>query len=251
VGFISDLFDPEARRKNRIASLTKKMTQKFGQTEDRMGAAVALSREGEDGIRALLKRFTNTCDNHTHDQTEKQDVSDMLVEFGPQAIPPIRDFLAREKEVTWAMKTLARLVDRKEWLDIVLGTIEGKDSENTDSEKINQILLELHETKDPRAVATAARYLEDLNDTVRFTAIETLASIEDEAAHAPLLTALTKPEEESQRVRHRIIELFVERGWEVKGFRKAVEDRLPEGFYLDRSGRIKQLEAGATRPPEA
>lgn len=248
--FIAGLTDPEARKRNRIASLRKKLQGKFGQTEDRRGAANVLAGMGTDeALRAMLARFTVTADNHTHDQDEKQLVSDLLLEAGPAAIKPIEDYLAREKEVSWVLSSLRRLVGAEKWVDAVLALLGDKTSEDTDAEKLEQILRELHEQKDPRVPAAVARFLTDLDDTVRFAAIETLSSIDTEEAREPLLAALTKPEEESQRVRQRIIEVFRDRGWEVKGFRKAVEDRLPAGWYLDRAGKIKQLEAGATRPP--
>ena len=261
MGFIGDLFDAEARKRNRIASLSKKLQQKFGQTEDRMTAARALAEVGgAEAWRGLLKRFTISVDNRLHDQDEKKDVSEMLVEGGAPVIPLIQEFLGKETELTWALRTLSELVGREQWATIVLETLEGHDSENTDPEKLSQILLALHENPDPRVAPAVTRLLADLDDTIRFAAIETLASLpnlaekqgerQGEDARAALLSALTKPEEESQRVIHRILEVFRDKGWEVKGFRKSVEERLPEGWYLDRSGRIKQLERGAARPPD-
>ena len=197
-------------------------------------------------MRGLLKRFSVTCDNHTHDQDEKQHVADLIVEEGAPMVPIIREYLEREKEVSWVLRTLRRIVDEQAWIDTVLGLLGTRTSEDTDSEKLEQILRELHDQKDPRISSAVARFLEDIDDTVRFAAIETLSTIDSEDARDPLLTALTKPDEESQRVRQRIVEVFKDRGWEVKGFRKAVEDRLPEGFYLDRSGRIKKVGEGPT-----
>lgn len=249
MGFISDLFDSEARKRNRIISLGKKMQQKFGQTEDRLGAAVELKKIGtDDAIRGLLKRFTSTCDNKLHDQDEKEEVSNMLVEMGPKTLPLIREYLRRESEITWVIRTLKRIVSKEEWTKEVLDLLGDRTSEDTDAEKICQILTVLHDEKDPRVASAVARCLSDLDDTVRFAAIETLATIDDDAAREPLLAALAAPAEESQRVTHRIAELFADRGWEVKGHRKAVEERLPEGFYLDRAGHIKTLKDGA---PEA
>ncbi len=248
MGFISDLFDAEARKRNRITSLGKKMQQKFGQTEDRLGAAVELKKIGtDDAIRGLLKRFTSTCDNKLHDQDEKEEVSNMLLELGPKTLPMIREYLKRETEITWVIRTLKRIVPHAEWTKEVLDLLGDRTSEDTDAEKICQILTVLHDEKDARVAAAVARCLADLDDTVRFAAIETLATIDDDAAREPLLAALAAPAEESQRVTHRIAELFADRDWEVKGHRKAVEERLPEDFYLDRSGHIKRLKDG---PPQ-
>ena len=250
MGFLNDLFDKEARRKKRIENLTKKAGQKFGQAEDRVAALHALRDEdGEDAIRGLVKRFAATTDNKLHDQDEKKLVSDMLVDIGPEAIPIIREFLRKETEVTWALKTLRRMVPQNEWIGHVLEMLGETTSEDTDPEKICQIASVLHEQKDARVAPAIARLLSDLDDTVRFAAIETLATLGDEAARAPLLEALARPDEESNRVIHRIVEVFRESGWEVKGHRKAVEERLPEHYYLDRSGRIKRFEGKAGEAP--
>lgn len=254
MGFLGELFDAETRRKKKIERLTKKLQQKFGQTEDRVGAAVELKRiGGEDALRGLLKRFASTCDNKLHDQDEKALVSDMLVEVGPEVVPRIREYLARESEVTWAIRTLKRLQSPDEWVATVLAVIDGKTSEEEDPEKICQVLTVLHEETDPRIAPAVARCLSDLDDTVRFAAVETLATLpESEEVRTAMLEAMVRPEEDSNRIIHRIVEVFRDRGWEVKGHRKAVEERLPEDFYLDRQGRIKQLHAGASPDaPEA
>ena len=250
MGFLSDLFDKDVRRKKRIESLSKKARQKFGQTEDRLGAVNALRDMGtEDAYRALLKRFSATTDNKLHDQDEKKYVSDLLVEIGPEIIPLLTEFVSRETEVTWAFRTLRRIEGQERWIGHVLDALGSSTSEDTDPEKIEQLLNVLHDQKDPRVAPAISRYLTDLDDTVRFAAVEALATLGDEIARLPLLEALTKADEESARVVHRIIEVFREQGWEVKGFRKTVEERLPEDYYLDRSGRVKKLEKGQSAPP--
>ncbi len=253
MGFISDLFSADARKRNKIASLTKKVQQKYGQTDDRRAAMEALRKIGDaEAIAGLLKRFSKSVDNKLHDQDEKSECSDILVEFGAdKVLAPLKEYLERETEVTWALRTAKRLLPKDQWVALVLETLGDSTSEDTDPEKLCQILTVVHDVDDPRVPPAISRCLMDLDDTVRFASIEALASMPNsEAAREELLHALTRPEEDSQRVRHRIVEVFKERGWEVKGFRKAVEERLPEGYYLDRSGRVKQLEAGAVRPPE-
>lgn len=254
MGFIGDLFDKDARRRNRIASLTKKACQKFGQSEDRLGAVNGLNEIHDDeAVRGLIKRFSVSCDNKLHDQDEKKYVSDLLAERGPEVVPFLKEYVAKATEVTWAFRTLRRIEMQEAWIGHVLETLGDSTSEDTEPEKLEQLLNLLHDQKDPRVAPAVARLLKDLDDTVRFAAIEALATLGDEVARQPLLDALVSPGEESQRVVHRIIDVFVEQGWEVKGHRKVVEERLPEdgGFYLDRSGRIKRLAAGQPQPDDA
>lgn len=253
MGFIGDLFDKEARRRNRIASLTKKAAQKFGQSEDRLGAINGLNKIGdEDAIRGMLKRFSVSCDNKMHDQDEKKYVSDLLVDMGPEVVPLLKEYVAKATEVTWAFRTLRRIEMQEAWIGHVLEAIGVTTSEDTEPEKLEQLLNLLHDQKDPRVAPAISRLLMDLDDTVRFAAIEALATLGDEVARQPLLDALVRQDEESQRVLHRIVDVFLQHGWEVKGHRKAVEERLPEDFYLDRSGHIKKLAAGqGARPDDA
>lgn len=251
MGFLKDLFDKDARRANRIDSLAKKASRKFGQSDDRRAAIDALDQiGGDDALRAMMKRFAATVDNKLHDQDEKKYVSDILVEKGPLVVPLLKAFVAKETEVTWAFRTLKRIETRADFVGHVLDAFGTSTSEDTDPEKLEQLLGLLHDEKDPRVAPVVVRYLQDLDDTVRFAAIETLATLGDEIARQPLLDALTRAEEDSQRVIHRIIDVFREVGWEVKGYRKAVEERLPEDYYLDRSGRIKRLERGQAAPAD-
>ena len=251
MGFLKDLLDKDARRAKKIDGLAKKASRKFGQSEDRRAAVDALyDIGGDDALRAIIKRFSATVDNKLHDQDEKKYVSDLLVEKGPAVVPLLKEFVAKETEVTWAFRTLKRIEMRADWLGHVLDAFGNSTSEDTDPEKLTQLLGLLHDEKDPRVVPVVVRYLQDLDDTVRFAAIETLATLGDELARQPLLDALTRADEDSQRVIHRIIDVFRDQGWEVKGFRKAVEERLPEDYYLDRSGRIKRLEKGQSAPAD-
>ena len=81
-----------------------------------------------------------------------------------------------------------------------------------------------------------------IDDEVRFATVEALDEVGEMDAREPLLAALTNDEEDSVRVKHRILEALQKNGWEVKGFRKAVEELLPDGWFLDRAGKIKILD---------
>lgn len=251
MGFLKDLLDKDVRRAKKIEGLTKKALRKFGQSDDRRAAIDALDElGGDDALRAMMKRFSGSVDNKLHDQDEKKYVSDLLAEKGPQVVPLLKQFVAKETEVTWAFRTLKRIEMHADWIGHVLDAFGNSTSEDTDPEKLIQLLHLLQEEKDPRVAPVVMRYLQDLDDTVRFAAIEMLATLGDEVARQPLLDALTRSDEDSQRVVHRIIDVFREMGWEVKGHRKAVEERLPEDYYLDRSGRIKRLEKGQSAPAD-
>jgi HEAT repeat protein len=73
---------------------------------------------------------------------------------------------------------------------------------------------------------------------VRLQALDVLTRKADEAAREPMLELLTD-EESPLRLRASVADALQRLGWSVKGFRKRVEDNLPEGLGVDRSGKIK------------
>jgi HEAT repeat protein len=85
-------------------------------------------------------------------------------------------------------------------------------------------------------------YLEDMDEGVRYAALETLLRQADEAAaRAPLLGQFVK--EDSLRLRLRIADGFAELGWPIADRRAEVEKVLPDVFQIEAKGadvRIKR-----------
>jgi HEAT repeat protein len=69
-------------------------------------------------------------------------------------------------------------------------------------------------------------YLADFDENVRFAAIEAVAHQPDDSARLPLLDALTRPEEESRRLRTRIAEVLAQTGWTVTEKKEPVQKLL-------------------------
>ena len=103
-----------------------------------------------------------------------------------------------------------------------------------DPTKKIQLLTHLAGIPEKRVPPLVAPYLADMDEGVRYAAVETLVREKDEASAAPaLLDLFTKPEEESLRIRLRIAEGFAELGWIVPADRReAVLKFLPEAFKL-------------------
>jgi hypothetical protein len=107
------------------------------------------------------------------------------------------------------------------------------------------LLSHLGTLKHARVAALAVPYLKDMDEGVRYTAVETLLRQKDEGvARQPLLELFASDEEESLRIRLRIAEGFADQGWLVQGFRPGVEKKLPEAYSLDREGHIKKKQQG-------
>ncbi|MBW2255924.1 MAG: hypothetical protein JRI25_15180 [Deltaproteobacteria bacterium] len=102
--------------------------------------------------------------------------------------------------------------------------------------KKKKLLVWLAEVRHEGAIASAAPFLEDFDEGVRYAAAEVIITQDDEAGRVPLLRALANPEEESNRVKVRVTEVFASRRWPVEDV-EGVAEQLPEGYAV-RDGRI-------------
>jgi len=101
-----------------------------------------------------------------------------------------------------------------------------------------QLLRHLSQQKDPRAPSLVAPYLADMDEGVRFAAVESLLRLKnEEVAREALLQVFVSDTEESLRLRIRIAEGSPNSaGWCMVPGRRG--KKLPEGFQLDREGHI-------------
>ena len=88
-------------------------------------------------------------------------------------------------------------------------------------------------------VKALLRFLEDVDETVRFQTVGALAKHGNEIAREPMLKALC--EDESIRVKNEIVEAFSRLEWSTSGFKKKIDGLLPSGFKQDKSGKIVKL----------
>lgn len=239
---LKDLLTSEGRARFRLDRRMQKATNKWMQSMDRMKALEALKADGsEEAIFGLLKRFAIVSDKSIEDEQEKDWVFEVLIEFGDRTLPPLRRFLATAPSIAWPLRVAETLLDREglwELLRDILGTMEPG-YERDPTRKV-QLLGFLGEWRDKRVPPHVWPYLDDMDESVRFAAVEALLKQRDETAREPLLTRLVNPLEESRRITVRILDGFAEIGWTVHGFRGQVEKLLPQEFTLDREGHMKK-----------
>ena len=174
-------------------------------------------------------------------------MEDLRIDVGDTAIRLVKKFVKEKEEVVLGVRTLRQLQADKDVNEMVLSLLDGATSEVLDPRKIQDLLLSLQDGEVVGGAPVISKLLKDLDDTVRFTVVETLDVIGDPESRDHLLETLVSEGEESQRVRVRILETLQRHGWEVTGYRKAVEEFLPHGWYLDRSGRIKILDKAPSK----
>jgi len=245
---LRELLTRKGRQRFALERKIKKATSKWSQSAERMKAMYALAEDGsEAAIAGLVSRFGIQSDKSIDDEQEKEWVFDTLVAMGDRALPPIMRALRNAETISWPLRVAEKLLDRdKLWEAIekqVLDTMEPG-YERDPTRKI-QLITYLGDTRDPRVAPAVAPYLEDQNETVRFTTVETLIRQRDEYGREPLLRLLVDAKEESLRTKARICEGLVDLGWDVRGFRGQAEKSLPNEFQLDGEGRVKRTRATA------
>jgi hypothetical protein len=245
MGFL-DLF---GGGKNRLAKHIARAKNKDAQSADRFSSLETLRDAAHEGageaVEGLLSRFTIRYDKSIEDEQEKQYVFDELTKLGARVLPELQKHLRAAQSIAWGLKVLHEVASPDEAWPILADLCERNDNSYTrDPSKKIQLLHYLGEQSDPRCGHALLPYLEDMDEGVRFVAVEGLLHHKDAvSAREPLLKVLTNDKEESRRVKKRIVDGFGDLGWDVKGYSGAVEklleDLLP-GSRLDNHGKIKR-----------
>lgn len=197
----------------KIAGLAKTAGDKRAQTYDRAEAIQALAelRSGE-AAEALLRRFTFSIDPSITDQEEKDAAFQGIVAAGPAAVPAVRAFCARAEVLTWPLKILRVLLDDAGYKAELLQLAEGYDTEYARNvEPKLQVVSALAEVRGDDVRHAAERFLEDVNETVRFHAVASTFAQDDPASIDKLLEMLKQ--EESVRIKNKVAEGLSQKGW--------------------------------------
>jgi hypothetical protein len=236
-----DFFSKEKREERALVNLIRRATHKYIQSPERYRAMEALANHGsERALYGLLARFGMVYDKSIEDEQEKEWAFDTLAGKGPAALPAVKRYLRSAESVSWPLRLLPKIATKEQEFATVQEVLaEHEPGYERDPTKKMQLLRHLGQLKDPRAAGLVAPYLGDMDEGVRFAAVESLLRLKDEAVARPALLALfVSDAEESLRLRIRMAEGFAELGWLVQDQRKAVEAKLPEGFKLDREGHV-------------
>jgi HEAT repeat protein len=245
----------------------KAATNKNAQSADRFRALERLRDDASDeAVAGLLRRFTFNYDKSIDDEQEKNWVFDSLVEMANHKVKDSDDDQTRavklqqkalvlrqvEKSllgaetIAWPLKVLDRVADRDEAWAILARVVEVNDNSyvRDPSKKIQLITFLGERFSDARASQALLQYLEDVDETVRFATVEALGHAKVEAvAREPLLRLLLSKDEESRRIKVRILDVLGEVGWNTHGFKGEVEQAITAlggGWHIDNKGRIRK-----------
>lgn len=233
---------PEAKLKRHAA----RSKNQNAQSPERMASLQYLRDEGSPvAILGMLGRFNLRADKLIEDEQEKEWVYDELCKMGPKIIPQLQEHMRSSEGIAWGLKLLGAIADKEQQWPVLVDLCERNDNTYIrDPSKKVQLLTYLGELDDSRAPAALVPYLEDIDETVRFTAVEGLLHQKvAEVGQAPLLTLLVNEKEDSRRIKRRILDGFADLGWDVKGQSGTVEKMLADllpGARLDNHSKIKR-----------
>ncbi len=266
----------EGKPKDRkLASLGKKAADKRSQSYDRDEAIRTLTDIGTHGAaEALLKRFKLNVDPSITDQEEKQLAFDGIVSIGKgmrgkrvsdegkdgkaisdeplteaevlelceAVIEVTRTHCQRAENYTWPLKVMRALLDDGRYEQELLALLGDFDTEYTRNVEPKVNLLAAMEDLHSDAVRSAAEeFLDDVNDTVRFHAVETTFK-QDSPTSLPPLVGMMK-NEEAVRIKNKVAEGLMRLDWTVpeelrEEFRDALRDAYE--YAMTDGGKVKK-----------
>jgi HEAT repeats len=219
----------------------ERVANKRAQAFDRWEAIAALSRmHTADAVEALLPRFTFYVEPSITDQEEKDAAFGGVLEAGQAAVEPVTAFLRKTDSIAWPVKMLDKLVPEEVVIGRLIELLDRMDIEyERDPDRKIQVLTNLGERRDARIAPAAARFMLDANETARFTAVGTVLAQQDAPAFvAALVQCLCQ--EDSVRVRNRVLEALSGLGAGVAPHQDAVKTRLTPGYSLDGAGVVRK-----------
>jgi hypothetical protein len=212
----------------------ERVANKRAQAYDRWESIQALAQmHTRESVEALLPRFTFYVEPSITDQEEKDAAFTGIVESGEVGVEPVVAFLKRVDSISWPVKMLDKLVEPSAVVGYLIELLTKMDIEYArDPESKIQILTSLAERKDERVAEAVVRFLNDANESARFAAVGAIIGQDAVAAHkSALIEAFCQ--EDSVRVRNRILDALASGGHSVAPEQERVKQRLTQGYMLD------------------
>ena len=229
------------KRQKRIEKNIKNTLNKYAKTDERKHAMYGLFDDGSpDALRGLLKRFELRVDQSIEDEEEKELTYELILDSEESVLEPLKECVINSSTIAWPLKALTELSNEETVLDIVAKALDREGNEySREPEKKVALINHLSDYQYDKIGDMILPFIDDVNDDVRIASINVLSQTNDERAREPMLKILTNTEEESIRLKNKIIEIFLESDWSVKGYKKKVEQILPSGYYIDDVGTIR------------
>jgi len=229
MGFMDLFISDEKKIRNRQRTLTNRDSQ----AEDREIAARWLADNGSGkALLSLLSRFDMQLEHQIHDRDERELIFALGMSIGEPIIKPLRAHLKKCKKFAMPIRLFHQLQGEKKTVEFVFELLEIElKKDDFKAGKKTDMLVWLTEYRHERAIEAATPFLKDFDEAVRCAAAEVIISQQDDAGRDVLEAAFANPEEESNRLRARLAEVFSSRRWTVVNT-EAVEANLPPGHRI-------------------
>lgn len=231
MGMFDFLMSPEKR----LARHIRRLTNRDAQPEDRQASAEWLAGQGTpQAILGLLSRFDMKLDHDLKNTTEIEGMIALVVSLGSDAVEPLKAWLRQCKAVTQPLEILVRLEGERSGIEACYDILRREREAGNDFKpaKKRAVLIWLAERRVDDIVEHAAPFLTDFDEGVRYAAAEAIAASADDGGRLPLLQALAEPDEESNRFRARICDVFIQRGWSVAEQAETLPELLPSSYKV-------------------
>lgn len=246
MGFLDFLFDADKKEERKYAKLEKTLTNMYVQAPERAYTIEQLrDLRTPEAVRVLLKRFGESAPNTTVDLEEKERVYDVLVELGAEpsfsVVELVREHLRSvDENVNWPLKVLTDLLSYEEFVGFLVELLRDASPEyKQNPEKKQELILRAQEVRDDALAAELVRFLEDMNETVRFLAVDAVIGQDNpELAMEPLAEMLAR--EESLRIVQKLSAAFASnQNWKIPAaLREEVNEALPDEFGVHDQGHV-------------
>lgn len=225
---LKDLFSSSNRSKSRIDKLVKTATNAYTQTVERYSAMENLIKDGSDeALVGVFKRFTMVSSKSIEDEEEKGWAYQQLSGLGKKVLPAARQFCMESENIAWALRIIEDVADETEEWEIIDALLEKHPPEYArDSSAKLQVLTHVAEIEDPHVPDILARYLSDPDEGIRFFVVEQLIDMGDTRSLEPLVERLCHPDEDSLRVRAKILDGLADLGWDVGAHRDRIAKHI-------------------------
>ena len=211
----------------------KKATNKLAQSQERWAALEKLRDMGTDeSLYHLLRRFSFASLKGVDDEQEKAWVVQVMLDLGERGLGPLRRYMKSSSAIAYPLRILEDVASREQALDIIDELLADEPPGYTkDTSKRTQIidwLAEWRKGTDDDMVERVVPYLADFDENVRFSTVEALSLRCTEAAAEPLIDALLNEEEESGRLKSRIVEVLHDQSLPLGERKKQIGKILPD-----------------------
>lgn len=227
----------------KIARLEKRVTNRWGQSFERLRAMEQLADIGSDeALKTLLKRFTFRTEGGIADEEEKRAAFDLLLGAGERALPAIEEFVSTQDGVYWPLRAVKEIVGTERAVELLFRALDRAESvEGRVNEVKVQLVSNMRDFPHPRTLERLKALCHDPNDDVRIMAVDAVLTY-GEGEALPVIAERLLDTEESPRIKGVVFEQLIELEWSVESYRAALEEAgvIPPNYQIGPAGKVQR-----------